>query len=73
MALILKNVNIDKLYDIVNKYDNTYHSAIKVKPVDVKPRTYVNFNAKFDPKFKFGDHVRISKYKNSFAKAFTTS
>ena len=73
MALILKNVCIDKLYDIVNKYDNTYHRAIKVKPVDVKPGTYVNFNAKFDPRFKFDDHVRISKYKNSFAKTFTTS
>ena len=37
---ISKNVYIHKLDDIVNKYNNTYHSTIKMKPVDVKPSTY---------------------------------
>ena len=41
MILISKNVYIDKLDDIVNKYNNTYHSTIKMKPVDVKPSTYI--------------------------------
>ena len=62
---------IDKLDDIVNKYNNTYHRTIKMKPVDVKPSTYTNFNQennKKDPKFKVGDHVRISKYKQIFEK-----
>ena len=55
---------IDKLGDIVNKYNNTYHSTIKMKPVDVKLNSYIDFNEENneeDPKFKVGDHVRISK------------
>ena len=66
-----KNVYIDKLADIVNKYKNTYHSTIEMKPVDVKPSTYFDFNEennKEDPKFKVGDRVRVSKYKNIFVK-----
>ena len=62
---------IDKLHDIVNKNNNTYHRTIKMKPVDVKPSIYIDFNEendKKDPKSKVGDHVRISKYKNIFAK-----
>ena len=62
---------IDKLDDVVNKYNNTYHRTIKMKPVDVKPRIYIDFNKennKESPKFKLGDHVRISKYKNIFGK-----
>ena len=39
MTSVLKNVYIDKLDDIVNKYNNTYHSTIKMKPVDVKSNT----------------------------------
>ena len=69
----IKNVYIDKLNDIVNKY-NTYHGTIKMKPVDVKSNTYIEpsneINNK-DPKFKIGDIVRISKYKNIFAKSYT--
>ena len=42
MILISKNVYIDKLDDIVNKYNNTYHRKIKIKPVDVQPSTYFN-------------------------------
>ena len=43
MASILKNVYIDKLHDVVNKYNNTYYSAIKMKSVDVKSRKFVDF------------------------------
>ena len=62
----IKNVCIDKLDDIVNKYNNIYHRTIKIKPVDVKPSTYIDFgikNNERDPKFEDGEHVRISKYK----------
>ena len=62
---------IDKLGDIVDGYNNTYHTSIKMKPVDVKDNTYINFEKEVndkDPKFKIGDHVRNSKYKNMFAK-----
>ena len=71
MTAISKNVYIDKLDDIVNKYNNAYHSAIKMKPIDVKSNTYINSSKEMndkDPKFKIGDIVRISKYKNIFAK-----
>ena len=74
MTLISKNVYIDKLDHIVNEYNNAYHRTIKMKPVDVKDNTYIDFkkgvNDK-DPKFKVGDHVRISKYKNIIAKRYT--
>ena len=36
MTLTLKHVYIDKLDDIVNKYNKTYHSTIKMKPADIK-------------------------------------
>ena len=71
---ISKNVYINKLDDIVNEYNNTYHRAIKMKPVDVKDNTYIDFEKEVndkDPKFKVGDHVRISKSKNIFAKGYT--
>ena len=42
MTSIPKNVYVDKLDDIVNKYNNTYHRTIKMKPVDVKPSTYID-------------------------------
>ena len=74
MTSISKNVYIDKLDDIVNEYNNTYHRTIKMKPVDVKDNTYIDSNKEVndkDPKFKVGDHVRISKYKNIFAKGYT--
>ena len=64
---------IDKLDDIVNEYNNTYHRTIKMKPVDVKDNTYIDFKKEVndkDPKFKVGDYVRISKYKNIFAKGY---
>ena len=63
---------IDKLDDIVNKYNNAYHRTIKMKSVDVKWSTYIDFLKKNDrdPKFKVGDRVRTSKYKNIFAKGY---
>ena len=74
MTSISKNMYIDKLNDIVDKYNNTYHTTIKMKPINVKDNTYINTaketNNK-DPKFKVGDRVRISKYKNIFAKDYT--
>ena len=74
MTSISKNMYIDKLDDIVNEYNNTYHTTIKMKPIDVKDNTYINTDKKInnkDPKFKVGDRVRISKYKNIFAKGYT--
>ena len=73
MTSLSKNVYIDKLDDIVNNYDNTYHSTIEMKPVDVESNTYINSSKEIndnDPKFKIGDFVRISKYKNAFAKDY---
>ena len=74
MTAISRNAYIDKLDDIVNEYNNTYHRIIKMKPVGVKDNTYIDFEKEVDnkdPKFKIGDHVRISKYKNLFAKGYT--
>ena len=73
MTSISKNVYIDQLDDIVNKYNNTYHSTIKMKPVDVKSSAYINSSKEIndkDPKFKIGYIVRISKYKKFFAKDY---
>ena len=73
MTSISKNVYIDKLDDIVDEYNNTYDTTIKIKPIDVKDNTYINTSKEInnkDPKFKVGDCVRISKYKNIFAKGY---
>ena len=67
------NVYIDKLDDIVDEYNNTYHTTIKMKPVDVKDNKYIYCNKELndkDLKFKVSDHVRILKYKNIFAKRY---
>ena len=64
---------IDKLDDIVDENNNTCHTTIKMKPADVKYDTYINVDKEInnkDPKFKVGDHVRISKYKKIFAKGY---
>ena len=71
---ISKNVYIDKLDDKVDEYNNTYYTTIKMKRTDAKDNTYINTYREVNdkgPKFKFGDHVRISKYKNIFAKGYT--
>ena len=73
MTSISKNVYIDKLDNMVDKYNNTYHTTIKMKPIDVKDNTYLNVDKEInnkDPKFKVGDRLRISKYKNIFAKGY---
>ena len=74
MTSISKYVYIDKLHDIPNEYNDTYHRTMKMRPIDVKDNTYVNIDKEVDDKkrkFKVGDHVRISKYKNIFVKVYT--
>ena len=63
MTLVSKNVYIDKLDDILNKYNNIYHDTFKMKPDNVKSDTYLSGieNNKEGPKFEVGDHVTISK------------
>ena len=74
MTTISKNVYFDVLDDIVEKYNNTYHKTIKMKPADVKSDSFAEYNEESnekDPIFKVGDHVRISKFRNVFAKGYT--
>ena len=74
MTSISKNVHIDKLDDIMNNYNNAYHSTIKMKPADVKSNTCIQSSKEIndrDLKFETGDIVKISKSKNIFAKGFT--
>ena len=64
VTAISKNVYFDVLDDIDNKYNNTIHKTIKMKPIDVMGDSYAEYNQDFnkkDPKFKLGDRVRISK------------
>ena len=73
MTAISKNVYFDVLDDIVNKYNNTVHRTIKMKPIDVTSDSYAEYNEdsnKKGSKFKVADHVKISKYKNIFAKKY---
>ena len=68
-----KNVYYNVLDDVVNKYNNTKHSTIKMKPIDVgdkNKRVYIDEHNEKDSKFKVGDRVRISRYKNIFAKGY---
>ena len=75
MTAIGKNVYYDVLDDAVNKYNNTKHSIIKMKPIDVRDnnnkRVYIDEHNKKRSRFKVGDRVRISKFKNIFAKGYT--
>ena len=76
MTWVSKNGYIDKLNDIVDEYKNTYYTTIKIKPVIVEDNTYIDFEKEVndkDLKFKVGDHLRISKYKNIFAKGYTSN
>ena len=71
MKATSKNVSFDVLDDILDKYNNTVHRSIKMKPIDVTSDSYAEYNEdsnKKDPKFKVGDHIRISKCKNHFCK-----
>ena len=70
---LFQNTYFDVLDNIVNKYNNTVHETIKMKPIDVTDDYYAKYNEDFNkkaPKFKVGDHARISKYKNIFAKGY---
>ena len=74
MTAISKNVYFDVLDDIVDEYNNTYHKTIKMKPVDVGDDSFAKYNEESNekhPKVKAGDHVKISKFKNVFAKGYT--
>ena len=74
MTAISKNVYFDVLNDIVDEYNNTYHKTIKMKPIDVTSDSFAEYNEKSkqkEPKFEVGNHVRISKFKNVFAKGYT--
>ena len=76
MASISKNVYIDKLDEIVDEYNNTYRTTIKMKPIDVKDNAYINPDKETndkDPKFKNGDRVRISKCKTIFTKGYMSN
>ena len=76
MTAISKNVYFDMLDDILDKYNNTVHRSFKIKPIDVTSDSYAEYNKdsyKEDTKFNVGDHVRISKYKNIFAKGHAPS
>ena len=68
-----KNVYYDVLDDVVNEYNNTKHNTIKMKPIDVgdNKKVYIDEHNKKDSRFKVGDRVRISKFKNIFAKGYT--
>ena len=73
MTALSKNVYFNVLNDIVDKYNNTYHKIIKMKPIDVKSDSFAEYNEESnekDRKFKVNDHVRISKYKNTFAEEY---
>ena len=74
MTAISKNVYFDVVDDIVDEYNNTYHRTIKMKPIDVGDDSFAKYNEESDekyPKFKVGDHVRISRYKNIFTEGYT--
>ena len=73
MTAISKYVYFDVLDDIVHKHNNTLHKTIKMKAIDVASDSYAEYNEDFnkkDPRFKVGDHIRISKYKNIFRKGY---
>ena len=71
-AAVGKNVGFNVLDDIVDKYNNTYHKTIKMKPKDVTDSSFAAYNeVSSEKKIKVGDHVRISEYKNIFAKGYT--
>ena len=74
MAAVSKNVYFDLLKDFLDKYNYAVHRSIKMKRIDITPGSYTEYNEgskEKDPKFKVGYHVRISEYKNIFAKGYT--
>ena len=76
MPSIPKTLYINKLADIVDEFNNTYHSTFKIKPVDVKSSIYIDFAVEIndkDTKFEVGNHVTISKHKSIFAEGYTSN
>ena len=76
MTSVSKNVYIDKFDDIVNKYNNTYYSTIKMEAVNLKSSTYIDSKKEINGKqhkFKVGDTARISKHKNIFVKGYVSN
>ena len=74
VTAVSKNIYFDVLHDIINKYNNTVHRTMKMKPTDVTSDSYAEYHKDFSEnktKFKIGDLVTISKYKNIFAKGYT--
>ena len=74
ITAVLKNIYFDMLDDFLNKWNNTVHRTIKMKPIDVISDSYAEYNENSNEKYlkcKTGDHVRVSKYKNIFAKGYT--
>ena len=74
MTSTSKNVYFEVLNDIVEEYNDTYHKTIKMKPIDVEYNSFAEYNEESNekyPKFKAGDHVRISKFKSIFAEGYT--
>ena len=76
MTSVSKNFYFDVLGYIVDQYNNTVHRTIQIKPIDAISESYAEYNQdsnQNEPKFlpKVGDRVRISKYKNIFAKTYT--
>ena len=78
MTTVGRNAYFNVLDDIIDKYNNTYHSSIKIKPKDVTDNSPVEYNGtafneepnEKDTKFKVGDHVKISRYKKIFAMGY---
>ena len=74
MTAVSKNIYFDVLDYIFDRYNNTAHRTIKIKPIDVTGDSYADYNEDFNkkyPKFNISDHLRISTYKNVFAKGYT--
>ena len=76
ITAISKNAYIKKLDKKVDKNSKPYHRSIKMRAADVQPKKYVKYDVEYndkDPKFKVGDRMKISKYKNVFGKGYTPS
>ena len=74
MTAVSTNVYFDVLDDVVNKYNNIVHRTIKMKPIEIISNSYSDYNEDSNEKalkFKVGDHVKRSKYKNIFANRYT--
>ena len=76
MTSVSKNVYIDKSACIINEYKNRHHGTIEMKPNDVKSSNYIDFaveNKDKDLKYEVGNHLRISRYKNIFARGYAAN